>query len=261
MLLLIFSACKETVITSCEQTFTDSIPVLNSNFDDGLPDDQWNYQVATDSSIQILDKPERNGYALRMMVQPGDIAIQGDQGTGKNRAEIAMKESTGDRYPVNSEVWYSWEFMVPEDYEYSETSFQIIGQFHHRGTGSPSIAIHYGEDELRDQDGIAIFHRRNLEDPATEITRVEIEKGKWNQMIWHVRWSIEEDGFFESWLNGERITVGTFYDENGKVFAQNSYDCEPKVLKLGLYRGPGFTTRNVVWFDNIRIGNSYEEVE
>ena len=65
---------------------------------------------------------------------------------------------------------------------------------------------------------------------------------------------MENDGYIQAWLNG-----GSFTD--GKHTAKNMYTSTPKNLKLGLYRGPNVLSENTIYYDEIRIGGSYEEVD
>lgn len=218
-------------------------------------------EAARDDSIQIVTDPIRRGrYAARFTVRPGDFVSKG------NRAEV----SWDNRDAPGSEGWYGWSFFLPKDYpdtEWRPRLWQCLGQWHdqpNREKGetwatfpghSPSIALYYvwknGTSSLELWYG-------PLKNQAI-IARAPVEKGRWNDVVFHIGWSTGANGFVEAWLNGQPLTP-----KNGdtyKVGGANMWNDYPHFLKIGLYRNRDITTTNSVFFDEIRIGNSRQEVD
>lgn len=220
----------------------------------------WGGEAADLSRLQIVSDPVRIGPgAICFTVKPGDIAAK------RNRAEIKLF----DCGPIGREFWYAWSFLVPRDYaDTTDTSlFQIMGQFHDqpdraRGEGwenfpahPPMVAIYYGCPD--GTPSIALSY--GLEGSLQQMSLTPIEKGRWIDLMFHIRWSRGADGFVEVWKDGKPFTPLTGGDP--RVFGPNMYNEAPAFLKFGLYREAGFTTTNSVYFDEVRVGKTRDEVE
>ena len=90
------------------------------------------------------------------------------------------------------------------------------------------------------------------------MAEIPIEKGVWYDLIYHIGWSMFEDGYTEIWLDGESITNGT------PTTGPNMHHWIPHYWKAGLYRGEvgqdSTLTNNSIYFDEFRIGMSYTAV-
>ena len=253
----------------------DDIYSIITDFETGSLSEHWNSQFArSDSGIIVSDIVRNGNYAIKMNVRYGDVAVQHDLIYNKSRVELSMKLPYADEYPMDgSVVYYGWSVYFPEDFYYNYSvehdGFNIVGQWFHRPEvgqsweewennhggkkGSPSVSIRY--EELEDgTHGLGILTRPNVESPSTNIASKEIQLGEWNDIIFGVKWSMTNDGYIEAWLNGAKFT-------DGKYYAKNMYTSTPKNLKLGLYRGPNVLSENDIYYDEIRIGGSYEEVD
>lgn len=226
---------------------------FSDDFDGGALSKKWGAEAVDWSRLQVVSNPTRRGSgAFKCTVHPGDVAA------GKNRAEIFLHNND----PLNSEAWYRWSVMIPTDYvdRAGSDSFQIIGQFHDQPDTSrgqtwdnyphhpPMIAMHYGADKTGSGFGLVYGAEPNHKRVAMKY----IEKGRWYDVKMHIRWSQSNDGFLECWLNGEPWTP--FNGKDHKVYGANMYNNAPAYLKLGLYRGSGFTTANTVYYDEVYAG-------
>lgn len=255
--------------------FGDDVYSIVTDFETGSLSEHWNSQFARSDSGMIVSDIVRNGnYALKMNVRHGDVAVQHDLIYGKSRVEISLKEPYADEYPMDgTPVFYGWSVYFPEDFYFNHSvehdGFNIVGQWFHRPEagqsweewennhggkkGSPSVSVRY--EELADgTKGLGILTRPNVDTPSTLIGEKEIRLGEWNDIIFEVKWSMENDGYIKAWLNGSPFTFEKYY-------AKNMYTSTPKNLKLGLYRGPNVLSENNIYYDEIRIGGSYEEVD
>lgn len=256
-------------------TFGNDVYFLESDFETGSLSDHWNTHFARSDSAEIVSDVVRNGnYAIKMNVRKGDIAIPNDAENGKSRVELSLKSPYADEYPMDgTPVFYGWSVYFPEDYYFNHSiehdGFNIVGQWFHRPEpgqsweewdnehggkrGSPSVSIRY--EELEDgTHGLGILTRPNVESISSVIGEREIQLGEWNDIIFEVKWSMNNDGYIKAWLNGAPFTTT-------KHYAKNMYTSTPKKLKLGMYRGPNVLSENNIYYDEIRIGGSYEEVD
>ena len=255
--------------------FGEDIFSIVTDFESGSLSEHWNAQFArSDSGIIVSDITRNGNYALKMNVRHGDVAVQHDAKYGKSRVELSLKLPYADEYPMDGRpVFYGWSVYFPTDFYFNSSvehdGFNIVGQWFHRPEanqsweewernhggkkGSPSVSIRY--EELADgTTGLGVLTRPNVNSQSTLIGERAIQLGEWNDIIFEVKWSMGNDGYIQAWLNG-----GSFTD--GKYTARNMYTSTPKNLKLGLYRGPNVLSENTIYYDEIRIGGSYEEVD
>ena len=220
-------------------------------------------EAARPDSVGIVSRPCRSGrYAARFTVRPGERVSNG------NRAEITYDngESPG------REGWYAWSFLVPIEYSNVEArphQWQCLGQWHdqpnpHRGETwdkfpghSPSIAVYY--TFVKGVARIELWYGTyRANENQKIIASVPIQLGKWYDIAFHIGWSNRENGFIEAWFNGKPLTPLNGRDH--KVAGANMWNDYSHYLKIGLYRSSDFRSTNSVYFDEVRIGNSLEEV-
>lgn len=220
----------------------------------------WRGQMQDLTRMQIVTNlMPPGGHALKLTVHPGDIAAK------RERAEISLDH--GD--PLESEVWYAWRVMIPEDYrdDPAHKQFQIMGQFHvvpdfaagetwsdYPGV-PPMLSVQYGFDEQG--SGLGLFY--GLERSRKRIALRYIQKGVWHDLTVHIRWSRTDRGFAEAWLNGLPWTP--FNGRDYKYYGPNMYNAVPAYFMIGLYRDFGFTTTNSVYYDEVRIGPTEHDVQ
>ncbi len=243
----------------------DPVPSFHEGFESGHPLARGlRYDVANPSRVEIVRRPVRKGkYALKLTVLPGDKA-----GGGKNRAEAKILREDGE----GAEVWYGWSFMIPKDFKEHPKrakAFNMIGQWINlpdRSKGEtfrtmpklgPSIAVRYGTDKGR--PGIGILYGIKGKNKRA-IAGVHIEKGSWVDLVFHIRWAQDASGFVEIWVDGKPLMP--FDGRAHRVFGPNMVNALPNIFKLGLYRGKRWAanTTNSIFIDEIRIGNSFNQV-
>jgi len=220
-------------------------------------------------SIKIVTDPVRAGkYALEIIVQPDDAVTDGDRRIGKERCELLRINrcrngscTFGDEGREGSEIWYAWSVLIPNDYQYLSTNaknYQIMGQWHdqpdpgRKPTGySPPISVHY--ESTGGSAGFRIKYGRIQAGDVIKSYYTPIQKGKWVDLIFHIRFSQGSDGFLEAWKDGVQLS-----SESGvtRITGPNMYNSEPNYLRLGLYRGKAQTQTNTFYYDEIKIATS-----
>jgi hypothetical protein len=221
--------------------------------------DGWVWDRARRGSIVVVSEPVRKGrFAARFEVAPGDRAAY------KERAELKIgdRELERVRGAPGRELWYGWSLFVPDGYpDAPGGEFHIVAQWHHRPevaagersevAGPPPLALRLVS---RAGNRTLILVGRDSPRASTRTlgTRA-LRRGVWADLVFHIRWSAGGDGFVEGWLDGEPFTGGK---QNGPTL----YGAVSNYLRLGLYRGQGFATTNQVFYDEVRIGDSYASV-
>ena len=82
-------------------------------------------------------------------------------------------------------------------------------------------------------------------DPPVAVTIKKIEKNTWYRVKIHIKWSQDDNGFVEAWLNEEPFT-------DGKYYGKNMLNKVSHYFKYGLYRNPSIPYTNEV-YDDIKI--------
>ena len=230
-------------------------------------------QVLGIESVELVNSPACNQRSLKLTIQENQGLV--NEGV---RAEIVYD----NRDLPESDKWYAWAFMVPDGYAHSDPGlWQIMGQFHDQpppgvswddwgGKGhSPPIALHYISQLTQDmsaelhalipnlssyvENGIfsAAFVTVGL-GPANEtIGLVPIIQGAWNEIVFHIKWSMGSGGLVEFYKDRKFI---------GQKSGPNMWNDQPHYLKLGLYRSPAITHQSSVYIDELRVGDSAWEV-
>lgn len=219
-------------------------------------------EVITDPSIARL-----GNQLIKFTVYADDFV------SGGNRSELSFLKQMN---PECSEEYIAWSFMLDTNFE--ETGdFHTIGQWHAQpleGEGfadliSPNpIFQEYKQGELR------LLYRQLPDFKAVTMATKIIPRGKWVDVIYHVKWSLYNDGYFEGWyrvvddINDpgtyERLTHLNPASGDYKHYGPTIINSTNNYFKIGLYRSsnPNSTgrTTGVIYYDEIRLGASFDEV-
>lgn len=221
----------------------------------------WSGDLARPGSAVVVTQPVRRGrHAVRITLAPGDIAAN------KERAELKLADKTIERTRGGhgQTLWYGWSLLVPADHaDPPGGQHPILAQWHHRPvhtpapgrrahvTGPPPLALYLVSvsGELR----LKLVAQHSRETPGRTLAARPIRRGAWTDLVFHVRWSTGNDGSVEAWLDGRPWTAG-------RIPGPTLYNASSNYLRLGFYRTKGGRTTNHVYYDEVRIGESYQAV-
>lgn len=213
-------------------------------------------------SVKVVTNNVRAGeYAIRFELRPGEKSWRD---TGKSH-HCELSEYRKFRARMGQDFWYGFSMYIPQNFPsnwISKTEWLILGQWHGKSdfgeiSRSPPLAQYYSPAE----DIISIrvrYFRRRLQIKefkywsGDEILSLRLKRDVWHDFIYHVKWSYESDGFVEIWIDGDKKC-----SYEGPV---GYNDAEGPYFKYGIYAG-GLPETYVVYFDEYRRGNSYEEVD
>ncbi len=174
------------------------------------------------------------------------------------RSELRLKQPA--EFFIGEEYWFGWSMFLPENWIDDPGNNDIITQWHGRPTtgGGPPLNLKAAGPNWVVQskwDPTPTNNRKGS--PTLDSTAWNlgpIEKGKWTDWVFHVKWSFQADGLLEIWKDGKLVVQrrgpNTFNDPYGPY------------MKIGIYKfgwknpdKPSNATERVLYYDEIRIGD------
>lgn len=258
----------------CSTSIAEKSPRFEATFEKNDLKKWTGIEVANEQSIQFVTNPVRKGkYALKLSIA---------EGQGKTNSGVRSEVTYDNNDQEGSDTWYAWSFMMPESFKESPSyMFQLVGQWHDqpnttRGetwddfpSNIPSIGLYYGTTKVSEIPqkyhsqlmqfahllqkptftGIAVH--AGTEDQKI-VAMIPVEKGVWNDLMLHIKWSRNEDGYIEVFHNN--IPVGPL------KHVKTMWNDFPHYLKLGLYRDPRIEHANHIFYDEVRVGSTRQQV-
>ncbi len=112
------------------------------------------------------------------------------------------------------------------------------------------LVLKYGNNGKKEFD--------NKDEIWSTVAVKKIELDEWNDVILEVKWSFSNSGYIASWLNNEPFTP--FNGLHNKIYGANMHNKSPVYFKFGQYRYFDDSNTHQVFFDEFRVGDSFEEV-
>jgi hypothetical protein len=211
----------------------------------------------SEATVEVTDAPAGEGNAVRMEMPPS----RGTEEDVPNRKFLKVPDFS---FRSGDEFWYGIRLYFDDDWQLSEISddgeqFTSLLSFRYtdasrNGTGSVKIVetesgtpclVHtraaLSADEYGDGAG---------EDPLYLGPVVEEE---WIDLVCHFKWShTSEDALKECWRDGQLM---------GRSTRANMTVDATAITRVGIYEGPGVDHERTLYWDNHRIGRSYEAVD
>lgn len=191
---------------------------------------------------------------------------------GENPFIRPRSELRVDNYEkLGNDYWYSWKFMIDPDKRHNSAS-EIIGQWHSK----PDFEEGETWDDWVDGSfalalGLEPF-TGELEFSATYMDVIDLktgifpERGKWHEIVWHIKHSVEDDGYVEAWVNGQPLLP--FNGEDYRMYGKTAYNNSGNYLKIGSYRY-NYTSwtspvdiavgESCIYYDDVRVGSGIYE--
>lgn len=167
---------------------------------------------------------------------------------GSKRAEA--RRASNDE-PTLAARWYGMSY-YPENW-IKDTSPEAVTQWQSKKGISPPLAI-WSNNGYWELVVFGTIHRKIA----------PIETDKWTDIVVHVKWATGSTGLVEVWKDGVKMV--TYSGQNSYIGYPGNY------MKCGIYKWPwahldkykSITTKRVIYFDEIRIGNelaTYNDVK
>ncbi|EFO32398.1 conserved hypothetical protein [Roseibium sp. TrichSKD4] len=215
--------------------------------------------------IVTAPEPVRFGkQAIRFEVRPGDCGNSGDWDDCSNdreRHELSQINSLqrhGDTY------WYAWSIYIPNDTPLLAPTKVHLGQFQQRKNNVLWLMSWNRSGYSIDNQVPGYGRTREMRAvvPSNDMKANTDIKGRWLDILVHVKWSHDTDGFFRVYANHDLK-----YDWKGQTIAQK----DRSYFKFGIYRS--FISRysnsnngakppkQIVYYDEVRRGKTLKKVD
>jgi len=197
-------------------------------------------------AVVLCDQFARGGRrSARITLWQGAVAQTGDSGQPNERAEL----DSGKHPVLDQDLWYGFSFLVPPEFPIVNTRL-VLTQWKQSGLeGSPVVAQRY----------VGGRHFVTIRDLSTrgrwrkKYSLPDIVAGRWNDMVYHIRFAADDTGFVEIWMNGKH--VARFDGPTAALRGQGQF-----YHKMGLYRDR-MAEPMTMYFDNYAIGDSFDAVD
>ena len=140
------------------------------------------------------------------------------------RAELS--EDNRLHLPTGTDVWYSFQLYVPTDFPVVDRRL-VLGQWKQAcgdctADHSPAIANRY-------RNGVFSITIQEADKRVVLFEEKADIRGRWNQLVYHLKLTPTPDGFLQAWLNGRQVV-----DYKGSLGYPD--DLDSVYFKIGLYR-------------------------
>src|SRR5262245_27205609 len=218
---------------------------LADDFQNGAGSAGRRQRVRADAPRSVPDPAGQDRNVLAITLRTGDMAVSGGV---SERAEL----SEHDRYhlPTGTDVWYSFQLYVPTDFPVVDRRL-VLGQWKQAcgdctADHSPAIANRYRNGvfsiTIQDADKRVVLFEENAD-----------IRGRWNQLVYHLKLTPRPDGFLQAWLNGRQVV-----DYRGPLGYPD--DLDSVYFKIGLYRDT-LAVPMTIMLARFRRGTSRAEVD
>ena len=180
--------------------------------------------------------------SLKAVVEPGNRRLYGKSGQATERCELLEKR----RHVLGTDLWYTFSVYVPQEFPVEDVRL-VMGQWKQTSwtlykKHSPVIAQRFRNGifsiTINNDSGQHLLYETGTIDQPALI-------GEWSEFKYHIRFSKENAGILEVWINGEQVV-----DYEGQL--AYSDDMNTSYFRLGLYRDT-MQVPMVVYFDDFQL--------
>src|ERR1700754_2891267 len=242
------------LLPSAKQEDMDIDPMLlESTFEDAHDFDKWSKETCRPGALEISTEVARKGRSsARFEFTKADVT----DFNGYVRSELRLGSET------ENERWYGFSNYLPSDFV-ADPLPEKIAQWHEvpdwelgESWRSPPISLGIENDRFYLQIlwAAAAVNTNATRDGEKKVDLGPVDKDKWNDWVFHIKFSYQSDGIVEIWKNKQKI-----FDYSGP----NSFnDKHLPYFKIGIYKWgwKGWASyspeeKRVLFYDEVRIGN------
>lgn len=211
-----------------------------------------------EASYAIDEGPDDNTSRVMGMVMPPSLGADADV-----PSRVQFHPEDEPTWRSGDEAWYSVSMFLGEDWDLTQIeetreAFAALFSFRWRDIdeeNGPGTGI-----VMESMDGIPHFVANretngwSYPDDAgrDQIDLGPVETGRWIDFVVHVKWSASpRDALREYWRDGKLM---------GRSTNQNMGTDEVIFHRMGLYQGTDIDHERTLYWDNHRIGGSFEAV-
>jgi len=253
MLALMHAALTKRPTTGAGPLPAPGSLLLECTFENAGDLGKWEKEICRPDAITITQQVAREGKAAaRFEFTKTDVLRY----NGFVRAEIRQHSEQ------ENERWYGFSNYLPVDF-IADGLAEIIAQWHEvpdwdlgETWRSPPVSLSIKNDRYYVQVlwAAARVNTNRSKDGEKIIDLGPVDRERWNDWVFHIRFSWKADGLIEIWKNKQRILTlqgpNSFNDEHYPYF------------KIGIYKWGwnGWASyspaeKRVLYYDEVRIGN------
>lgn len=216
--------------------------LFESTWEEANPLSQWsNEQHCCAYSIGVSTEQARTGtHALRVELRADDDTV-----SGSVRSEVAGGDSSN---VTDVDRWYGVSFYLPADYVFDTTDESLIQWHQNMSGGIPPMALWASGNQW-----LMVHTKSGLNTGNTYGALGAIERGKWTDFVFHIKWDDGAGGKIQVWKDGALV-----YDHDGVTNWDGYY------MKVGVYKWPwaeandggSIADTRIIYVDDIRVGNA-----
>jgi len=232
VMVLFLGGCKNLKPADCPESKAAGKSSVDLNFDGGTLEG-WGHHFSHEEAAKVVEDPlNKDNMVVRFKLEEGEIYT--------TRSGASYRSELYERYkaPIKVDIRYSFRVYIGDEWENDDIR-ALIAQWHgspdlHLGEvyRSPNLGIEYRDDKflIRMNTSKVKVNRDNKKsiDRRTLYLSEVVEKNRWYEFVVDVRWTHEDDGYFDIWIEGKKVVEyrgGTAYN-----------DCIGPYFKMGIYR-------------------------
>lgn len=232
VVVLFLGGCKSIEPDDCPEPKGGREHRVALDFDDGTLEG-WGHHFPHDESAKVVEDPaNKDNRVVRFKLEEGEVYT--------TRSGEFYRAELYERYkaPFKVDMRYSFRVYIGDEWENDDIR-ALIAQWHgtpdlHLGeiSRSPNLGIEYRDDKflIRMNTSKARINKDNKTNIDRRILYLSevVEKDRWYEFLIDVKWTHEDEGYFDIWIDGEQVVEyrgGTAYN-----------DCVGPYFKMGIYR-------------------------
>jgi hypothetical protein len=250
---LVSTLAPTTAAAIAPTTSSTAGVTLTSTFESTTDLNSWAKEICRSSALVISSDVARKGKtSARFEFTKSDVTNY----NGYMRAEIHQNS------PAEAENWFGFSNYLPADFV-TDPLAEKIAQWHEipdwdlgENWRSPpiSLGIENGRYYLQVLWAAAAVNTNDTKDGEKKVDLGPVDLAKWNDWVFHIKFSYKSDGILEIWKN--KVKVFSLYGPNS--FNDKNYP----YFKCGIYKWGwnGWASyspesKRVLYYDEIRVGN------
>jgi len=218
----------------------------------------------TKNLLQVVTSPVKQGtHALKVTLANNAIVIPGT-GVNGERAEVKYCDSPNHvhLFKNGEDLWFHWytdfsftNFNIPTPI--ANKNWHVWTQWHGLENTVYDLPLAFNlNGNLLNLRVLPHFYDSKgcFTIQAGQCGHLWVEKivkGKWYEILLHVKWSTGSNGFVEGWIKKDGGSKIPFIKYKGNTLNPNG--SAGVYLKQGLYRNPAINVLQVVWHDGMVI--------
>lgn len=259
-------------------------PIITNSQNDGFSFDD-DFGTGNFKKGYRKEITKNNGYRIDTTSKKGrfndSYLITYQKPTGKYGTPKRSEYGLALKAKANQTKFFALSFQIPKSLKFDQVNLGreiMIWQWHSKpkpGKGwahykkcnpfnTPSIAYYITTNDNKNFYLILRYGNNGKKDLAhkddtwSTIAVKKIEIQKWHDLVIEIKWSFTNSGYVASYVDNEPLTP--FNGLHNYIYGANMHNESPPYYKFGQYKYWDDSNIHEIYFDEVRVGDSFEEV-